>query len=355
MKTLLPLITALPLLFSCAGTTADKENTSPRTTKPTGTVSIIAVGDIMLGTGYPTRETLPPNKGRELLADVNAILKDADVTFGNLEGSVLNAGPTIKNCSKCFSFRMPDYLIENLDIAGFDVVSVANNHVRDFGQPGLDNTLKVLDAHGIASAGVEQRPTAVFTKNGVRYGFAAFAPNIGTIQIRDYAGAKRIVAGLAKRSDIVIVSFHGGAEGATKMHVPRRDELYYGENRGDVHRFAHAVIDAGADVVFGHGPHVPRAVEIYKDRFIAYSLGNFATYGPFNVAGPAGIAPIVWVNLRKDGRFVDGQIISAKQIKNTATVRDPSRAAVDTIRRLTQADGFGSTISIADDGTMTRP
>ena len=115
----------------------------------------------------------------------------------------------------------------------------------------------------------------------MKYGFAAFAPNNGTVSIHDLDEARRLVSQLDSVSDVVIVSFHGGAEGSKHQHVPRRNEIFYGEDRGNVYDFAHSMIDAGADIVFGHGPHVTRAVDIYKNRFIIYSLGNFCTYGPF--------------------------------------------------------------------------
>jgi len=317
------------------------------------TISIIGVGDIMLGTNFPKND-LPADDGKHLLANVNAILNDADVTFGNLEGSILNSGNTIKNCSKCYAFRMPEKLADNLVTAGFDVMSVANNHVRDFGDSGLKNTTKVLDNLGIHSAGLLTRPTAIFEKNGVKYGFAAFAPNIGTVSIKDIPNAKKIVQSLAKKSDIVIVSFHGGAEGKDHQHIPKKVEYYYGENRGDVHEFAHTVIDAGADVVFGHGPHVTRAVELYKGRFIAYSLGNFCTYGPFNVNGVNGVAPIIKVNMNEKGEFLNGRITAIRQIKRSHVALDRNNKAIHIIRELTQADFPNAEITISVDGKITK-
>ncbi|MGB0932497.1 MAG: MFS transporter, partial [Chitinophagales bacterium] len=155
---------------------------------------------------------------------------------------------------------------------------------------------------GIETAGLLTKPTAVFEKNGIKYGFAAFAPNSGTVDVRNITKAKAIVSELAKQSDIVIVSFHGGAEGSKYEHVPHKTEYFYGENRGNVEQFAHAVIDAGADIVFGHGPHVTRAVEVYKERFITYSMGNFATYGRFNLRGPNGIAPLYKLTIDSEGK-----------------------------------------------------
>src|SRR5690554_7296187 len=89
--------------------------------------------------------------------------------------------------------------------------------------------------------------------------------------------------------------------------------MFYGEKRGDVFKFSRWVIYHGADIVFGHGPHVTRAMEVYKDRFIAYSLGNFATYGRFNLRGISGVAPIVHVYTHRDGTFIKGKLHSTKQ------------------------------------------
>ena len=78
----------------------------------------------------------------------------------------------------------------------------------------------------------------------------------------------------------------------------KKQKFFYGENRGDVHHFARSVVDAGADIVLGHGPHVTRAVEVYKNKFIAYSLGNFNTYGRFSLTGDKGIAPLLDIKLK---------------------------------------------------------
>jgi poly-gamma-glutamate capsule biosynthesis protein CapA/YwtB (metallophosphatase superfamily) len=330
----------------------------PSKNKQPRTISIIGVGDIMLGTNYPSSKSpkyLPVNKGKNLLKKVNHILRNADVTFGNLEGTILNKGATIKNCKICYSFRMPEYLIDNLITAGFDVVSLANNHVRDFGQKGINNTIRVLKKKNIYAAGIKDKLESVtFQKNGVKYGFAAFAPNIGTVDITDIPYAQKIVRRLAKSSDIIIISFHGGAEGRSYQHVPRKTEYIYGENRGNVHKFSHAVIDAGADIVFGHGPHVTRAVEVYKDRFIAYSLGNFCTYGRFNLRGATGIAPIIKVNVNKKGVFQNAQITPIVQIRYKDVRIDKKKRAIKSIRKLTRADGFYHNISISKNGLITK-
>jgi poly-gamma-glutamate capsule biosynthesis protein CapA/YwtB (metallophosphatase superfamily) len=319
-------------------------------------VSVIGVGDIMLGSNFPSAAYLPPNNGRDLMKAVYPILQDADVTFGNLEGTVLNSGATIKNCkssSKCYAFRMPEKLMSNITDAGFDVLSIANNHVRDFGNTGLKNTQKILNQLGLHYAGLTTKPSTIFTKNGITYGFAAFAPNIGTQSIKDIPTAKKIVAHLAKQTDIVIVSFHGGAEGSKHQHVKQKTEYYYGENRGNVHAFAHAVIDAGADVVFGHGPHVTRAVEVYKQRFIAYSLGNFCTYGRFNLRGVNGVAPIIKVNMTENGEFINANVTPIKQIGRGVVKIDKDKRAIQLLRQLTKADFPKSTVTIDNNGLLT--
>jgi poly-gamma-glutamate capsule biosynthesis protein CapA/YwtB (metallophosphatase superfamily) len=318
-------------------------------------ISIIGVGDIMLGTNYPSPQYLPRNEGKDLMKAVNSILRDADITFGNLEGTILNKGPTIKNCKNCYAFRMPEYLTDNLVTAGFDVLSMANNHARDFGHKGIDNTMRVLDKLGIYAAGIEKKSESVtFEKDGVKYGFAAFAPNVDTVQITNLPNAQRIVRQLAKTSDIVIVSFHGGAEGTAHQRVPKKIEYYYGENRGNVHQFAHTVIDAGADIVFGHGPHVTRSVEVYKDRFIAYSLGNFCTYGRFSLQGATKIAPIIKVNVDREGNFMNAKITPIVQIKNDRVKIDSAKRAIFTVQKLTKQDGFLHNIQIDNNGLISK-
>lgn len=311
-----------------------KENVSKNTFK------IIGVGDMMLGTNYPSKSYLPP-KGTDLLKDVRPYLLNADVTFGNLEGTVLNEEGHVKKCSDpslCYAFRQPEYLIKNLKDAGFDLLSVANNHVGDFGEPGRKNTMKVLSEMGFAFSGIEARPWDTVTINNLKVGFCSFSPNRGTVKITDIANAKAIVENLNALTDVVIVSFHGGAEGASKTHVTKKTEYFYGENRGNVHLFSHAVIDAGADIVFGHGPHVTRTIELYKNRLICYSLGNFCTYGRFNLKGLSGVGPIVEVSIKKDGSFVEGNIISTKQIGKGIPLIDETDKALKEIKRLLASD-----------------
>ncbi|MDP2173211.1 MAG: CapA family protein [Candidatus Cloacimonadaceae bacterium] len=316
-------------------------------------VSIIGVGDIMLGTNYPSDQFLPPNDGRDLLQPVYAILKAADLAFANLEGVFLTApGETKKGADpgNSYAFKSPDHYVYHLRDAGIDVVSIANNHIGDFGETGKENTVKMLRDAGIEYAGLLEYPMAVFTKDAVRYGFCAFAPNNDTMKLNDYKTVRRVIEELDAVSDIVIVSFHGGGEGQKYRNITKKKELYLEEDRGNPYEFARVAIDAGADIVFGHGPHVPRAIDLYKNRFIAYSLGNFATYARFNLKGSNGIAPIVRVNVSLSGEFIDAQIISAKQSGEGGPVIDADNAAVKEISRLTKMDFPKSKLVISDSG-----
>ena len=319
--------------------------------------SIIGVGDIMMGTNYPSASYLPPNDGKDLMREVLPILKDADITFGNLEGAILTSGGTPKTCRNpdvCYVFRTPEHYVDNLVAAGFDVMSIANNHSGDFGPTGRQKTKEVLRKAGIGFAGLLGTDDhAIITRDSVKYGFAAFAPNSGTCDIRDLTYVKQIVSKLEAECDIVIVSFHGGAEGADNQRVPKKSETYYGENRGDVHAFAHTAIDAGADVVFGHGPHVTRALELYKDRIIAYSLGNFCTYGRFSVSGPAGYAPILKVYVNKQGAFIHGEITSIYQMKSHGPKIDSKKQALNKLIELTKADFPNTPLHISEEGILT--
>lgn len=320
------------------------------------TVSIIGVGDIMLGTNYPETWYLPPNQGRDLLAEVKPILQNADITFGNLEGVLLNEGGDPKYCKDpkiCYIFRSPEYLAQNFVDAGFDVMSTANNHAGDFGDPGRLNTMKTLDSLGIEHAGLLTKPYTTFEREGMKYGFAAFAPNTGTVSIHDLDNAAKIVSYLDSISDIVIVSFHGGAEGNKYQRVTRENEYFYGENRGNVYKFAHHVIDAGADIVFGHGPHVTRAVEVYKDRFITYSLGNFATYARFNLRGDNGLAPIIKVLTNSEGKFLKAEVTPIIQRAPGGPSIDPEGQVIRLLQQLTEKDFPEVKIKIDDSGIIT--
>lgn len=320
------------------------------------TLVIAAVGDIMLGTAYPTNATLPPDSARSSFATIAGDLRAADVTMGNLEGVMSDSVPPahykLHQRSTAYLFRMPPSYGNVLKDAGFDVLSLANNHVSDFDEAGRKNTMRCLDSAGLNYGGLLVHPTSIFTINGVRYGFCSFAPNANVLPLLNLPNASSVISNLKKQCDIVIVSFHGGGEGVDYEHVPRQMESYIGEKRGDVYAFAHNAIDAGADMVFGNGPHVCRAIEVYKGRMIAYSLGNFCTYRSVSVAGVCGLAPLLKIKVNRKGEFLNGRIIALRQTHANGLVRDTTHQVIARIKYLTQTDFPESVLNITDDGNI---
>lgn len=330
-------------------------------------VTIAAVGDIMLASPYPSDTRMPPRDGAGMLKAVTPLLSAADIAFGNMEGPIVDTGASEK-CRppkpplpgempepvRCFAFRMPTRYASYLKEAGFDVMSLANNHAGDFGDAGRASTRQTLDKLGIKHAGSDRArfSTVYLEAKNRKIAFVAFAHNNIVPNVNDLAAARVLVTNAAKNSDIVVVSFHGGGEGIAHQRVPRTTEMYAGEKRGNLPLFARTVIDAGADLVLGHGPHVLRGMEIYKDRLIAYSLGNFATYGWFKLEAETALTVILEAELELDGRFAGGKLHAGRQEGRGIPALDPSGTAVRKIRALSEADFPTTAPKILDDGTV---
>jgi len=343
----------------------------PRTTHSpssrAGNIRLVAVGDIMMGTAFPDSSYLDPRiipgvSADELIGpDLAAVLRAGDVTFGNLEGALFDRGGESKKCRNmdaCYAFRSPEWYAELLADMGFNLMSLANNHSGDFLEAGRTTTIAALERQEIVYGGLAQAGAVTGTlelDDGTRVGLAGFSPNKGTVSIHDLGGLRRLVAELDRTHDVVVVSFHGGAEGSDRTHVTREPEEFYGERRGNVYEFAHAAVDAGADVVIGHGPHVPRAVEVYRGRFIAYSLGNFWTWARFNLRGPNGLAPVLDIEVDGDGRLVNARLVSARQTGLGSPRVDPAGRAAALIAELSGEDFPEAGLEFADDGRITWP
>jgi len=322
-------------------------------------ITIAAVGDIMMGTTHPI-DILPPEDGQGIFSNTKTYFKDADIVFGNLEGPLFDGGKWGK-CgekrrpgSQCFDFKTPVRYTKYLKETGFNVMSIANNHAFDFGTEGLKSTLDALNSFGIKPAGGEM--VAFFNIKGRKVAIIGFSYYKSFIShsIKDIEGAKNIVSDLRKTNDIVIVSFHGGAEGRTALNISDKEEIFLGENRGNVVKFSRAVIDAGADMVIGHGPHVLRAMEVYKNKLIAYSLGNFLTYGVFNIKGPNGISVILRADIEPaSGNFVRGRLIPVKLLNRGIPEIDNDREAIRLLKGLIQEDIGDSRLQINDDGGLS--
>lgn len=242
-------------------------------TPPPGPITIAAVGDIMLGhragpwlrrkgPGYPFERILP-------------VLQEAQVVIGNLEAPISRRGTAVEN--KKFTLRAGPEAAQALQAAGIDVVSLANNHILDFGPLALQDTLTALGEQGIlwSGAGMDlaaARVPAILHREGRTIAFLSYSL---TFPIEFYASpgrpgtapgykdyVRRDIKAARSRADLVVVSFHWGAE----LMITAKD--YQRE-------LARKSIDWGADLVLGHHPHVLQELELYRGRLIAYSLGNF--------------------------------------------------------------------------------
>ena len=318
------------------------------------TLTIAMCGDIMMGTTYPSVQ-LPDNDGRDIFLDTKELTEAADIAVGNLEGAITDGGHCTKgNGPNTYAFRMPTSYGHLLGEAGYDYLSLANNHANDFDTEGIASTEQVLEEQGIKFSGIEGRTeSAVVERDGIRYGLCAFGHNSYTLKHKDLATVKRILDDLKKKSDVVVVSFHGGAEGRDKRHLPIGTEIFLGEDRGNLREFTHFCIDNGADVVFGHGPHVCRAMEVYKGKFIAYSLGNFCTPYGMSLTSISAYAPVVTIKIDRKGRFLEGKIHSFIQQKGVGPRKDNSDAVAREIKELTESDIQGSPIRIDGAGDIT--
>jgi hypothetical protein len=190
-------------------------------------------------------------------------------------------------------------------------------------------------------------------RNGLRIGMVAFHTSPACNHLNNTATAAALVRSAKRDHDLVLVSFHGGAEGGKALNIPKGRELFFGEDRGDLRLFTHAVIDAGADLVLGHGPHVVRAMEFYKERLIVYSMGNFATYGTFNLKGPQGLGMVVDVELDSQGRFRAGRILPTKQEGKGIPVPDAAAEVIPLVQRLTSEDFPDTGAQVSADGTIS--
>jgi hypothetical protein len=331
---------------AAGGTTAAAPAPPRPQAKP---ITVAAVGDTVMGS---LPYGLPPDGGRGFFDQVDQLLV-GDVVVGNLEGTLSTSGSSKcgAGSSNCFAFRTPPSYARWLKEAGFDVMNLANNHSNDFGPIGQRQTVQALSAVGLRSTG---RPDtqATLTAGGQRVAILGFAPYPWADNLLDIPRARRRVQKAARSAEIVVVTFHGGAEGSDRTAVPRGPETFLGEPRGDLRRFAHAMVDAGADLVVGHGPHVMRGMEVYRGRLIAYSLGNFAGYEVFSLGGALSTSMVLQATVGPDGRFRSGRIRPTQLVG--AGTPAPGGDAIAVAQRLSRQD-FGSRAPRIDAAGVIRP
>ena len=319
---------------------------SPTPTAPS-VIEIGWVGDTTPGSKYG----LPPDNGRALFAPTKKRLRRPDLMIANLEGTYSTPGPSKcdgQDSSLCYAFQAPPSFVEALPWAGIDMVSVANNHSYDYLPRGFDETIAALNGAGVEYAGRPHQVT-VTEVDGVRVAVVAFSPYSWNPSVNDIPGAEKLVAKAAGKGDVVVVLMHAGAEGADKIHTPTGPESAFGEARGDSRAFAHACVDAGADLVLGSGPHVIRGIERYKDRLIAYSLGNFAGWGNFGTGGNLSLSGLLTVKVDARGRIHSGRWLSLLISGQGVPSVDGGDTSADLVRQLSAAD-FPKTYELDETG-----
>ena len=310
------------------------------------------VGDVMTGSDYPDKSYLPPNEGKDIFKSVENYFKNSDINFANLEGAIANTNTQSSKRSKnSYSFRMPPYMANRIAEAGFNIVAVANNHSRDFGDKGYKQTQEYLKNAEIKIVGNILNTATIIEIKNKKIGFLAFYYfSYANNSIQDITSAKALVEKTKKECDFLVVSFHGGAEGRNMFRVPKTTEMFYGENRGDVYKFARAVSDAGADLIIGHGPHVLRAMEIYNNSFIAYSLGNFVGYKQFSLAGNNGISAILQITLNDNLKISSAKVIPIKLINGGIPNVDTSKEAINKLNNYADLDFPNSGVKFDSEG-----
>lgn len=298
-------------------------------------IVIRAVGDVVLGSDYPQRR-LPSASDQQRMAALRLELRHADIVVGNLEGVLSDKGQSRKDASKAgfFTFRMPTAYAATLRDMGFDVLSLANNHSMDFGAQGLESTLGALRANGIAAVGVPGAERATLKIRNTTVAFLNYSYLPAFALLSDGERIRADIGQARSAADLVIVTVHGGKEGTDAIGTPQGDEYFMHEYRGDLLKFAHLSIDAGASAVFGHGPHVVRPYELYRDRPIFYSLGNFVGYRSLSTQGKLANSIVAEVRLSPNGKLLGAGIIPLKLDHSGIPAVDYSADNVQTLSGL---------------------
>jgi hypothetical protein len=347
-------------------------------------VRLAFVGDINLGT-ETLPDGVPPDSGRGLLDRAQPSLR-GDLVVGNFEGVLADTGTSVKCLVKltpkeqrrrdrlrkrmkadtlppatrpnCYAFRTPTLLAPRLVEAGFTHMNLANNHANDLGPAGRASTEQTLEGLGVRLYGPLGRITLDTIRKGdslTTVALVGFTTYPYAYNLLDIERSAAVVDSIRPLVDLLVVTFHGGAEGIRALRTGEAAESLGHEPRGDLRRWARAVIDAGADGVIGHGPHVLRGMEFYRGRLIAYSLGNFATYRGFNLTGPLGITGVLQLEFSGDRTLRAARLVPMKQIPRQGPRPDPDSTAIHLVRRLS-AEDFGATGAvILDSGEIAPP
>ena len=367
-------------------------------------VRLAFVGDINLGT-LTLPGGVPPDSGRGLFTSSRPALT-GDLVVGNFEGVLADSGTTYK-CGKegkrvpsdsvsardtakrvkamrrppsprntrkrskktaplpppaapsqCYAFLTPTLLAPRLKEAGFTHLNLANNHANDFGLDGRTSTEELLGKLGLTVYG----PLGSIATDTVRHGdgftivgLIGFTTYSHSYDLLDIGRSVAVVDSMRRLVDLLVVTFHGGAEGVRALHVPETAESLGLEPRGELRQWARAVIDAGADAVVGHGPHVLRGAEFYRGKLIAYSLGNFLTYRGFNLDGELGVTAVLQLEFAPDRRLHRARLVPLRQFPGQGPILDQAGTALDLMRRLSTEDFGAAAASVGSDGEVRGP
>ncbi len=325
---------------------------TPAPTPSPTSITIGWVGDTTPGSKYGE----PPNGGRALFGSMQPVLSKPDLMIANLEGTYSTPGPSkcgTSSSGTCFAFQAPLSYAKALAWSGIDLVNTANNHSNDYLTRGFLQTQAALKSVGVAYAGLPNKIT-IKTVKGVRVAVMGFSPYPWSAPLNDIPAAAALVRRAAAKADVVVVLMHAGAEGSDRIHTPTGTEVFLGENRGNVRAFAHAMVDAGADLVLGSGPHVIRGIERYKDRLIAYSLGNFAGWQNFGLGGNLSLSGLLTVKIDKAGHIHGGRWLSLSVNQPGVPAVDGSNTSAHLVRSLSASD-FPKTYRLDSKGYFKAP
>lgn len=316
------------------------------------TITIKAVGDIIPGTNFPDYR-LPRDRNQLLSQSVRTHLQGSDILFGNFESSLTNHPYSAKDISRgqTFAFRSPPNYAQLFAEVGFNVLNIANNHTMDFGIVGFKDTVKNLEAAGIKTLG-HKNQILYLEANETKIAMIGFTTYEIYNSVHNLEVAKKLVKEAKNNAKIVIVSMQVGAEGTGALHVKDQTEFFYGENRGNSLKFARTMIDTGADLVLGHGPHVPRAMEIYKGKIIAYSLGNFLGYRTLSTKAQTAYSMILEVKLNSSGNLISSKIIPVHLDRQGIPQIDQYFRTVGLLRYLIEHDFPDNQIAINKQGEI---
>ncbi len=268
--------------FSTAGVLLDRPYTFTFQTPPPPEFELVAVGDVMLD--YLTSERLRRYDPAYPFAAISPVLKEGDLVFANLECSISDRGTPVR---KTYTFCAGAFAVDALVSSGINVVSLANNHILDYGICALEDTMEILERHDVAYAGAGRdeehaREAAEFEINGIKvavlaysavfkFGYPAWKAGPETAGALYYCEREQFrddIENARRRADVVVVSLHFGDEYTYRINEEQRET-------------GRLAVDSGADLVLGHHSHTPQGIEIYRGKPIVYSLGNFLFY-PFS-------------------------------------------------------------------------